>query len=74
MTTKLLYLEDMCKLRCAAHILKIIHEDELNKIIVDQTVFYPQGGGQPSDKGIMKNNNTIFDVQSVSIEDGISFS
>lgn len=73
MATKLLYLEDMGTLKSEACIEKIIHDDGINKIIVDQTVFYPQGGGQPSDKGFIKNDHSIFDVQSVSNEDGTVF-
>jgi len=71
MTTKLLYLEDMYKLQCNAHIIQIINENGLNEIIVDQTVFYPQGGGQPSDIGTIKNDHAVFDVKRVSIKDEI---
>jgi len=73
MITKLLYLEDMCRLNCDAHVLQIIPEDNFNKIVVEQTVFYPQGGGQPSDKGIISNNNVIFCVESVFNENGTIF-
>ena len=73
MNTKLLYLEDMCKLKSDAHIVHINQEDGLDRIVVDQTVFYPQGGGQPSDKGSIKNDNSVFDVQGVFNEDGTIF-
>jgi len=73
MDTKLLYLENMCALQSDAHVLQIIQEDGVSKVIVDQTVFYPQGGGQPSDKGTIRNEHTLFDVQAVSMENGTVF-
>ena len=73
MSTRLLYLENMCQLTCEAHVIKTVHEDGLDKIILDQTVFYPQGGGQPSDKGTIKNSEALFEVQGVSCEDGIAY-
>jgi len=73
MITKLLYLEDACRLSCEADILQVILEESLAKIVLDQTVFYPQGGGQPSDKGLIKNDKVTFEVQAVSNEEGIVF-
>lgn len=60
----------MCKLNCDAHIVQIAPEDNFTKILTDQTVFYPQGGGQPSDKGIMTDGVTVFNVQSVFNDSG----
>lgn len=51
MSTRLLYLENMCQLSGSACVVEIIKDAEDHKIVLDQTVFYPQGGGQPSDKG-----------------------
>ncbi len=31
-------------------------------VVLDQTIFYPKGGGQPHDTGKMLRNNEIFDV------------
>ena len=39
-------------------------------VILDQTVFYPGGGGQPSDKGILKINNNEFVVKNLKKIDG----
>ena len=36
-----------------------------NKIILDKTAFYPEGGGQPADKGYLINNGNKLIVQSV---------
>lgn len=37
----------------------------LYKVMVQSTVFYPQGGGQPSDTGTMVTNGNIFEVRHV---------
>tara|TARA_B100000579_G_scaffold250634_1_gene206119 strand:- start:373 stop:1077 length:705 start_codon:yes stop_codon:yes gene_type:complete len=39
-------------------------------VILDQTVFYPGGGGQPSDKGILKTENNEFVVKNLKKIDG----
>lgn len=41
-----------------------------NYLILDQTIFYPKGGGQPSDKGIIKNEKSILKVKSVEYNGG----
>eukprot|EP01084_Bolivina_argentea_P266383 451802_1 len=47
----------------------IVHEGRDSKhgqfIICNNTIFHPQGGGQPTDKGIIKNENIIFNVEFV---------
>lgn len=73
MSTHLLYLKDMCQLSCNAHVISITEDGAVYKIVVDQTVFYPQGGGQPSDKGTLTHHGTTFDVQSVFNENGTIF-
>ncbi len=61
--TRLLALEDNTYLfKCDAKILEI-GESEVGKyIVLDNTVFYPQGGGQPSDIGSIKNSSGVFNV------------
>lgn len=49
--TKLLCLEEMNALSCTAEVVDIFEEDGKTVAVLDQTVFYPQGGGQPYDKG-----------------------
>lgn len=70
MQTRLLYLQDMCTLSCQAHVVSVIQDAGECRLVLDQTVFYPQGGGQPADRGIIKNQEAIFSVQNVSNENG----
>jgi Ser-tRNA(Ala) deacylase AlaX len=69
--TILRYLEDFTLLQHIATILDIIEENGRTTIILDQTILYPQGGGQPYDKGIIQNNNGTFIVEEVRFIDGI---
>lgn len=39
-------------------------------LILDQTIFYPQGGGQPSDKGVIKSASSELHVKSVEYNGG----
>lgn len=76
MQTRLLYLENMCQLSCTATVLEVIPPqlDELgHKIVVDQTVFYPQGGGQPSDRGTIQNTQALFEVNKVFVDNEIAY-
>ncbi len=41
-----------------------------NYLIVEETIFYPQGGGQSSDKGIIKSGNAELHVKSVEYNGG----
>lgn len=68
--TKLLYMDDMCCLRAEARVIDVINAEDQSTVILDQTVFYPQGGGQPSDKGTIQHDNAIFNVQNVAMHDG----
>lgn len=64
--TNLLYLDQVYHYQAEAKIVDIINSDDKIAIVLDQTIFYPQSGGQPSDKGIIaKNKSAEFDVEKV---------
>ena len=70
-STKLLYLENFSLLECESKILEILSENGRDILILDQTVFYPQGGGQPYDIGIIESANGKFVVEEVRFADEI---
>jgi len=70
--TILTYLEDQNLYKAEAIIIDIqTLEDGRTSIILDHTIFYPQGGGQPYDQGTISSNTMVFDVQEVRFKDGI---
>ncbi len=69
--TKLLFLEDMQMLTSEAIVLEVTEEDGKTVLILDQTCFYPQGGGQPYDQGIIQNEQAKFSVEEVRFVEGI---
>lgn len=71
MNTKLLYLENFSLLECESEIIEILNENGRDIIVLDQTVFYPQGGGQPYDKGTIEFETSKFIVEEVRYFDGI---
>jgi Ser-tRNA(Ala) deacylase AlaX len=68
--TKLLYLEDMQQLECEAYVLGIDKKDDKSIVYLNQTVFYPQGGGQPYDTGTISSPDSKFIVEEVRFVDG----
>jgi phenylalanyl-tRNA synthetase alpha chain len=56
--TELLYLTDSYLKECEAKVISVNPKGDLAEIILDKTVFYPQGGGQQSDIGVITGNNS----------------
>lgn len=69
--TKLLYMEDMQQLECTAYVENVEQKDGRWVVYLDQTVFYPQGGGQPYDTGKITGGATTFVVEEVRFADGL---
>lgn len=51
--TKKLYLSDSYLDSCQAQVLDILETEQGQAVVLDQSCFYPQGGGQPSDTGLI---------------------
>jgi len=73
--TNLMYLAYTYLFTAEAHVIDVrTLEGGRTAIILDQTIFYPQGGGQPCDKGIITSVSAQFDVNDVRLDkDGIVY-
>lgn len=67
--TKLLYIQNMQQYSCTSKIIKSGEIEGKQYLILDQTIFYPQGGGQPSDIGTIRNDNGTFVVDKTVMEE-----
>jgi len=70
--TELLYLSDSA-LEGSAKILGMEETDYGTAIVLEQTLFYPQGGGQPCDHGQLVVNGQSVQVISVRFDSGIVY-
>ncbi|XP_072998460.1 uncharacterized protein [Typha latifolia] len=73
--TKLSYFEDMWALQSTAVVLAVLQEEEGRRaVILDATIFHPQGGGQPADHGfIAAGGGAKFVVEDVRSKDGLVY-
>ncbi len=71
METKLLYLEDFSALTCDAEVISVTRENDKDVVILNQTILYPQGGGQPYDTGMIQSPAATFAVEEVRWIDSI---
>ena len=60
--TRKLYYEDVYKKEFTAKVLECGECEKGFAVILDQTAFYPEGGGQPCDLGTL-NGIAVLDVQ-----------
>jgi alanyl-tRNA synthetase len=71
MQTQLLYLDDSYLKTMEAKIVDVKEESAGKwRIILDKTVFYPMGGGQSTDQGVLKSENWEGQVYQVMMKDG----
>lgn len=69
--TELTYLENSQSFNSTAKVTRIdLMDDDRFAIQLDHTIFYPQGGGQPSDQGMIKKGKSEFKVEEVTYNNG----
>ncbi|MFC1656017.1 alanine--tRNA ligase-related protein [Patescibacteria group bacterium] len=66
--TKLNYLSDSFIFESQATVKEIKQTEVGMAVVLDQTIFYPQGGGQPADKGIIYSDDAEFEVVDVRLD------
>ena len=66
-----LYYDDQTGRSFEAMILDVFDIDGGYEIILDQTMFYPEGGGQPPDHGVLSTNDTTATITDVQKRDGV---
>lgn len=71
MKTKALYLEDSYLKEMDAQIMEVLADgDGKYRVILDETVFYPMGGGQATDQGKLEEDGWFGEVYQVLYKDG----
>ncbi len=71
MKTQQLYLDDSYLKETDAIILEVLPEGANRfRLLLDKTVFYPMGGGQPTDQGKLTAENWTAEVYQVMMKDG----
>lgn len=70
---KALYLTDTYLFESDATLSEIGQNEHGNYVTLDQTLFYPQGGGQPSDRGEISSERGTIQVSKVVSVDGVIF-
>lgn len=60
-----LYLDDSTVREFDARVERVIDDGDTARIVLDRTHFYPEGGGQPADRGTLSGTETwsVLDVQ-----------
>ena len=61
--TDLLFYKDVYQKEFDAKIIDVVEKDGTVNLIFDKTLFYPEGGGQPSDIGIISIDGTIYEIE-----------
>jgi alanyl-tRNA synthetase len=69
--TERLYYEDQERTEFEAMVIDVFERDEGYDVVLDGTMFYPEGGGQPPDHGTLSSDDRTVDVTDVQRVDGV---
>lgn len=62
MNTVRLYQNDAYQDSNEAEVLEILSKDGFDVLVTDQSVFFPEGGGQPSDRGYVERGDDVWAI------------
>ncbi len=71
--TERLYYEDQSGTSFEAVVLDVFEVEDGYEVVLDQTMFYPEGGGQPSDRGALETDDRSVNVQDVQEREGVVY-
>ncbi|MFC5367693.1 alanine--tRNA ligase [Salinirubrum litoreum] len=63
--TEKLYYDDQERTEFEAVVLDVFEREEGYDVVLDQTMFYPEGGGQPADRGTLTADDLTVEVEDV---------
>ncbi|WP_121744118.1 alanine--tRNA ligase [Natronorubrum halophilum] len=69
--TEKLYYDDQERTQFEAVVLDVFEREGGYDVVLDQTMFYPEGGGQPADVGSLSTDDATVEVEDVQIVDGV---
>jgi alanyl-tRNA synthetase len=69
--TERLYYEDQERTEFEAMVLDVFERPEGYDVVLDRTMFYPEGGGQPADHGTLSSDDGTVPVSDVQRIDGV---
>ncbi|PSP94579.1 alanine--tRNA ligase [Halobacteriales archaeon QS_4_62_28] len=70
--TDRLYYEDQQRVEFEAVVLDVFERENGDfDVVLDQTMFYPEGGGQPPDHGTISTDDVTGNITDVQIHDGV---
>ncbi len=70
-TTERLYYEDQDRTEFEAVVLDVFEREDGYDVVLDQTMFYPEGGGQPADNGSLMSEDVTAEVDDVQLHDDV---
>ncbi len=69
--TEQLYYDDQDRMEFEAVVLDVLEREDGYNVVLDQTMFYPEGGGQPADHGRLVAEEGSAEVTDVQMQDGV---
>jgi len=69
--TDRLYYEDQTRTEFEAMVLEVFERERGYDVVLDRTMFYPEGGGQPADRGTLATDDATVGVTDVQRVDGV---